>query len=331
VSDWVDRCVLVTGATGFVGGALARRLLAEGAQVRVLARSSRKAAPLAALGAHITEGDISDPAAVLAAAEGAEIVFHVAALMGGPLELQRAVNVDGTRYVMQAAALVGARRVVHVSTIAVYGNVLPLRVTEDVPLGFGASPYAITKAAAEVMVRHGDVPYSIARPAMIFGPGSHMWTANAFRLARLRPTPFLGEGEQPAPAIYIDDLVDLLLLMGAHPAAENETFNAILDPAPTWREFIGAYARLAGHDDWLALPPALGRVVAGLALLAAPRYSTARDFPDMINLVLGASSFDVGKARRLLAWEASTTPEAGAGMAAAWLRECGLLTHEEFS
>jgi nucleoside-diphosphate-sugar epimerase len=325
VSDWHDKRVLVTGATGFVGGALARRLLASGAQVRMLARSARKAAPLAALGAQVFEGDICDPAAVLAAAEGAQIVFHVAALMGGPLEQQRAVNVDGTRHVMQAAALVGARRVVHVSTIAVYGNLLPLRVAEDAPLGFGASPYAITKAAAEVMVRHAGVPYSIARPAMIFGPGSHMWTANAFRLAKLRPTPFLGEGEQPAPAVYIDDLIDLLLLMAEHPAAENETFNAILDPAPTWREFIGAYSRLAGHDDWLALPPVLGRIMAGLTLLAAPRYSTARDFPDMIELVLGPSSFDAGKARRLLGWEATTTPAQGAQKSATWLREIALL------
>ncbi len=325
MSDWHGKQVLVTGATGFVGGALARQLLGQGADVTVLARSPQKAAPLAKQGAQVVIGDLTDAATVHAASEGSEVVFHVAALMGGALEAQRAVNVEGTRHVMYAADEVRVRRVVHVSTVAVYGNVLPVRVTEEAPLGFGSSPYAITKAAGEDVVRRSGVPYSIVRPAMIFGPGSHMWTANAFRLAKLRPTPFLGAGEHPAPAVFVEDLVDLLLIAGQHPAAEGQTFNAVIDPAPTWREFMGAYSRLAGHSNWLALPPLLGRALAGLALLAAPRYSVVRDFPDMLDMVLGPSSFDANKARALLGWQAQTTPDYGAERSADWLREIGLL------
>lgn len=325
MNDWRGVPVLVTGATGFVGGALARQLLEQGAQVTALARSPYKAAPLSAHGARIVQGDLRDAKAVQSATEGAEFTFHVAALLGGRLETQRAVNVDGTRHVTEAAAKAGVRRIVHVSTVAVYGNVLPVRVAEDAPLGYGCSPYAITKAAGEAVVRELDVPYTIVRPAMIFGPGSNMWTANAFRLAKLRPTPFLGAGDKPAPAVYVEDLADLLLLAATHPAAEREIFNAVIDPAPTWREFIGAYSALAGHSEWLALPPALGRMLTWPMLLGAPRYSTARDFPDMIEQVLGPSSFDAGKARRLLGWQARTTPAEGARQSAAWLREIGLL------
>lgn len=325
MSGWRGVPVLVTGATGFVGGVLARRLLGLGAQVTVLARSPNKAAPLARLGARVVYGDLQDAGAVQTAAGGVDAIFHSAALMGGRLEAQRAVNVDGTRHVMRTAARAGVRRVVHVSTVAVYGNVLPLRVTEEAPLGYGCSPYAITKAAGEAVVRDSGVPYAIVRPAMIFGPGSNMWTANVFRLAKLRPTPFLGAGEQPAPAIYVEDLADLLLLAATHPAADGEIFNAVLDPAPAWREFIGACSALAGHSDWLALPPLAGRLLAWSMLLGAPRYSTARDFPDMIEQVLGPSSFDAGKAHRLLGWRAQTTPAEGAQQSAAWLRAIGLL------
>jgi len=329
VSDWRGLPVLITGGTGFLGAALARRLLASGAQVTLLARSATKAAPLAALGAQVAVGDLTDVRAVHHAAAGAEIVFHVAALLGGSLEAQRRVNVEGTRHMLGAALAARARRFVHVSSIAVYGNVLPLRVDEDVPLAPGSSPYAVTKAAAEQVLREIEATHglsaAIVRPGMIFGPGSNMWTANAFRLARLRPTPFLGDGAMPVPAVDVEDVVDLLLLAALHPAASGEVFNAVIDPAPGWREYIGAYSRLAGHEDWRALPVWPARVLAGLLLLGAPRYSVARDLTDMIGQVVGPSWFSAEKARHLLGWEARTTPAEGAARSAAWLREIGLL------
>lgn len=330
MSDWRGVSVFVTGGTGFVGTALTRRLLASGARVTVLARSAAKAAPLAALGARIAHGDLNDsPGAVRPAAAGAEAVFHVAALMGGPLEAQRRVNVEGTRRVLEAAVATGARRFVHISSIAVYGNVLPLCVDECTPLTPGSSPYGITKAAGERLVRAFEAEHGLAatvvRPGMIFGPGSNMWTANAFRLARLRPTPFLGDGAMPVHAVDLEDLVDLLLEAGQHPAAAGETFNAVIDPAPTWREYIGAYARLAGHDEWRALPIWPARALAGLLLLGAPRYSVVRDLTDMIERVVSPSWFSAEKARHLLGWEARTTPAEGAARSAVWLRETGLL------
>jgi nucleoside-diphosphate-sugar epimerase len=329
VSEWSGVPVLITGGTGFVGGALTRRLLAKGAAVTVLARNAAKAAPLAELGVTVVHGDLLHAEAVRTATHGAAVVFHIAALLGGTLAAQWRINVDGTRGLLQAALLAGARRFVHVSSIAVYGNLLPVRVAEDAPLAPGASPYGISKAQADrLVVRFGaehGLPVSIVRPGMIFGPGSHMWTANIYRLARLRPTPFLGDGAMPVPAVYIDDLVDLLLRAGRDSAAVGHAFNAVADPAPTWREYIGAFSALAGHDQWLAIPPLVGRIAGGVAMLAAPRDSVVRDLPDMLERVIGPASFSAEKAKMLLGWQAATPVGEGVQRSAVWLREAGLL------
>jgi nucleoside-diphosphate-sugar epimerase len=249
-------------------------------------------------------------------------------LLGGPLDAQRRINTGGTQIALEAASAAGARRFVHVSSIAVYGNVLPVRVREDTPLMPGASPYGISKAEADRLVAtrsaaHG-LSASIVRPGMIFGPGSNMWTANVFRLARLRPTPFFGDGGMPAPTIFVDDLVELLLLAGEHPAANGQVFNAVMDPAPSWRDYIGAFARLAGDESWLSIPPTALRVLAGLTLLFAPRDSVLRDLPDMVERVIGPASFSAEKACDLLGWRATTTVQDGVQRSAAWLREIGL-------
>ena len=329
MSGYAGLRVLVTGGTGFLGGALARRLLADGAHVTVLARNAQKAAPLAELGATIVHGDLTDGTAVYEAARGAHVVFHVAALLGGPYAAQHAVNEGGTRLLLEAVEP-DLRRFVHVSSIAVYGNVLPLRVTEDTLLAPGASPYGQSKAEAEAAVwavaAERGLPVTIIRPGMIYGPGSNMWTANVFQLARLRPTPFFGSGQMPAPVIWLDDLLDLLVCAGEHPSAVGNAFNAVMDPAPSWRSYIGAHSALAGHHDWLPIPVIVGRIFAGMTMLLAPRDSVPRDLPDMLERVIGPSSFSAEKAAALLGWRACTPVVEGVRQSAGWLRQQELLT-----
>jgi dihydroflavonol-4-reductase len=107
--------VLVTGATGFVGGRLARQLLEEGYEVRVLARTPEKAEPLAERGADVVEGDVTDPASLPPAMEDVDGLFHLAAVyeLGGDPEWMHAVNVEGTRHVLDAAAEAGVERIVY--------------------------------------------------------------------------------------------------------------------------------------------------------------------------------------------------------------------------
>ncbi len=324
------KTVLVTGATGFIGGALTRRLAGEGAQVRALARRPEGAHFLRDRdGVEIVQGDITDENRMRDAIQGCEIVFHTAAVASGTLKTQRQVNVEGTRHVMQAAAEAGVERVVHVSSAGAYGFRQRGDITEAMPLEPGHAAYGISKTEAEAVVRtvarEQGLDYSIIRPGMPYGPGSRVWTAGMFRIARRKPTVFIGDGSGSILAIHIDDVVDLMTVLAVHPAAVSETFNCTPDPAPTWREFLGAYAALAGHDRWLAIPITPLRIVARLVALLAPSYTRFKDLPLVIEFVTSYRRYCMDKARELLGWQPQIGLSDGIQSCVPYLREEGLL------
>ena len=319
--------VLVTGATGFLGGTLALKLADQGARVRALVRSPKKAQYLRS-DIEVAHGDITDAEAVSRAVDGCSVVYHVAAAFDD-VKTQLAVNLNGTRNIATAAGEAGVKRLVHVSTIAVYGNNYTVDVTEDMPLAPGAFPYAVTKAQAETIVREVcaryGMSYTIIRPGMIYGPRSAMWTKLMFELARRNPTPWLGDGHGSMYPIYIDDVVDLLFLCGDHPAAANQAFNATPDPSPTWREYIQKLSRLAGHENWLAIPPVIGYAIGGIVMLVSPPLSVGRDLPDLLKFTQTYITIKNGKARDLLGWQPQISLDEGVARSADYLREIGLL------
>jgi nucleoside-diphosphate-sugar epimerase len=161
---------------------------------------------------------------------------------------------------------------------------------------------------------------------MIYGAGAVNWTGGLFRLAKLNPTPFIGDGTGSAFPIHADDVVDLMVTAAAHPGAVNQVFNCAPDPAPTWREFLGRYSLLAGHDRWLAIPPVLVEPAAWAAMLLSPKYSMARDMLDQLGFIQREITFKMAKARDLLGWEPCIDLDSGIQSCAPWLRETGLLT-----
>ncbi|MEO1443827.1 MAG: NAD-dependent epimerase/dehydratase family protein, partial [Chloroflexota bacterium] len=192
------KTVLVTGGSGFLGGALIHRLVAEGMKVRAVVRHTSDASHINIPGVETIIGDITHKRSIFTAARDCTHVFHVAAALGGNLEYQQQVNVDGTRIVAEAAASVGAERLVHVSSIAVYGYGVEGTIREDSARTETVDPYAKTKAEAEdrlrMIVEKRWLPYSIIRPGMIYGPRSGAWTAKMFNLAKRNPTIFAGDG-----------------------------------------------------------------------------------------------------------------------------------------
>ncbi|MEO8393261.1 MAG: SDR family NAD(P)-dependent oxidoreductase [Chloroflexota bacterium] len=321
-----DQQVLVTGATGFLGGALTLRLAADGVRVRALARSPHKAQFLRERGIEVFEGDVTDHAAMRQAVQGCRVVFHVAAALGSSYAQSHAVNVEGTRNVVQAAALANVERFVHISSISVYGYNYRGDVTEEMTPAPGADPYAITKNNAERVVREGDMIYTMIRPGMIYGPGAVNWIGNLFKVARLNPTPFVGKGLGSAFAIHVDDVVDLLVTAATHPAAVGQVFNCAPDPSPTWREYLGRLSLLAGHDNWLAIPPALIYPIAGIVMLVSPPYTMGRDLPDQVGFLTREITYKMAKARDLLGWTPKIDLDTGIASCVPWLREQGLLT-----
>jgi nucleoside-diphosphate-sugar epimerase len=324
------RNVLVTGATGFLGGALTLRLAGAGARVRALARHPEKGAFLRDVqGVEMVQGNITEAEQLRDPFAGCDLVFHVAASTGGSLEKQRRNNVLGTRNVAEAAAHANVKRLVHVSTIAVYGYRLNGDVSENMPHNPGHDPYNITKSEAERMLREmassHSLAYSIIRPGMIYGPGSNMWTKSLFKLAKRRPTPFVGHGNGSSFPIYVDDVTDMMVVLATHPAAVGETFHCTPDPSPTWREFLGAYARLAGHQKWLSLPPFVFKGFATIVSTFAKPHTQAKVLPDLLFMSQQRLTFKMTKAHDLLNWTPSVDLETGIQKCTPWLRAEGLL------
>ena len=323
----LEKPVFVTGATGFLGSALTRHLASHGASVRALARQPGVRVDLE--GVEVVQGDVTDGNRMRALIRGCGIVFHAAATMGGsPIE-QHQVNVDGTRNVMRAATEAGIERVVHVSSFGAYGFSGRSDFSEATPLEPGHAAYGVSKAESEDVVREiareTGVSYSIIRPGMIYGPGSGVWTEAMYKLARRRPTLFPGDGSGSMPAVHVSDVIGLMSVLAVHPAASEETFNCTSDPSPTWREFLGAYSRLAGHDRWFAIPLAPLRVVARLVAAFAPSGTRFKDLPQLIEFVTSQHRFPMDKARELLDWQPQVGLTEGIESYVPFLREKGLL------
>jgi dihydroflavonol-4-reductase len=177
--------VLITGATGFVGGGIARRLLADGRTVRVLARRPDAAADLRSLGAEVVAGDILAPDTVERAARGCEVAYHAAGMNGFCMrdpEPMRTANVAGTENVVAACGRAGVRRIVYTSSAAAIGEARGVTATEDTPhRGWFISEYERSKFDAERAAVRGAERHAIelvcVNPASVQGPGRTGGTA----------------------------------------------------------------------------------------------------------------------------------------------------------
>ncbi len=209
--------VALTGATGFLGLALAERLRAEGQAVTALVRRTSVPAARAALlglGATLVEGDVTDPASLLPLVRGADLVVHAAAVIGYRRRLappMQRVNVDGTRNLLEAVRTAGAGRLVHVSSIAAVG-ISPSRTLLDEDTrwnaGFLCAAYFDTKHAAEQLVAaaaRDGLDAVIVNPSAIYGPA--LVPGNSSRLVaqiaagRLRAAPEGGINVVPLPTV----------------------------------------------------------------------------------------------------------------------------------
>ena len=169
--------VLVTGASGFTGSHLVNRLIKNGARVRALVREKTDAGFLRDMGAGVYTGDITDRKAVFRAVRGAGLVFHAAAAFREaklPDSVYRQVNLEGTRNVLDAGLEFGVKRIVHCSTIGVYGDVSQIPTDEKSPFNPG-DIYQQTKLEGEALARRyfleKSAPVVILRPCGIYGPG----------------------------------------------------------------------------------------------------------------------------------------------------------------
>jgi nucleoside-diphosphate-sugar epimerase len=328
--------VLVTGATGFTGGHLAATLARRGETVRALVRTRSRArfdgSPLPALGVQAVDGDLGDPASVRLAAEGVEVVYHIAATYreaGQPDSAYRTINVEGTRNLLEAARAGGARRLVHCSTGGVHGHIANPPGTEDAPFNPG-DIYQETKLEAEQLAREfgRDTGFDVvvARPIGIYGPGDTRFLKMFRGLARGN-FPMLGSGRAFYHLTYIDDLVEGFRLCGTVPGAKGRTYILAGPRFTTLEELVALVAK-----ELQVRPPRIHWPVwpfwtAGLLceLVCVPLRIEPPLYRRRVDFYTKSRAFDTARARTELGFAPKVDLEEGIHRTAEWYRQQNLL------
>lgn len=329
--DLLRDSVLVTGASGSMGGSLSLWLAERGAQVRALVRSPEKATLLHGVsGVKIVQGDLTYPESLKKAVQGCRFVFHCGAALSGDMATQWVGNVDGTRNMAYAAAQAGVARMVHISTVSVY-SMKRGDVSEETELEPESGPYPITKVEAEKVLykvaHETGLRYSVIRPGAIYGPRGH-WSKNIMALARHNPIWFVGQGTGLFPLIYMEDLLDECLLCATHPAAEGQAFNGTYTPHPTIKRVLLAFAVLSGHHNYVGIPVAPVRVIVRLLSAIAPKSSQLKMGPAILETILVPKRYSMEKAKHLLGWQPKVDVEEGVQKSLPWMREVGILKQD---
>ena len=322
--------LLVTGATGFVGTHLMPTLVERGHEVRALVRPDRDASGLEALGARVDRGNVTDPVALKAAARGVEAIVHLAVPPRmSTLRQHRAVSVGGAENVLVAARAAGVDRIVHCSTVGVYGRLRSLPADETTPIR-PETAYQIAKAEAERLIqrhvqRHA-APVVVLRPTMIYGPGD-LASLKLYRTILSGRLFSIGRASQPWHGVYIDDFVGAILLALTARDAVGESF-VIADGGMNLQiEHFRAIAAAGGVPLRHRAVPAWPIVVAVTAANAALRpFGRQAPFTKTLHFFTHPRSFDISKARRVLGYRPLVTLEEGVRRTLAWYREKGYVS-----
>lgn len=324
--------IAVTGAGGFVGGAVARALLARGERVRAIQRSPAPA--LQALGAEVVQADLADREATLRALAGCDAVLHVAAKAGvwGPYEAFARANIDATDNVLQACRTHGIGRLVYTSTPSVVhagGDVEG--ADESAPYGSHAvSAYAATKTIAEQRVLQAASPTLLTvalRPHLVWGPGDPQLTARVIARARSGRLRLVGGGHKRIDATYMDNAADahLCALDALQPGAAcvgKAYFVANNEPMPQ-KQLIDGMLAAAGLPPCTKSLPLWAAVAAGGVLEAVWTLTGRDDEPLLTRFVarqLGTAHwYNLQAAQRDLGYVPRVSTEEGLRrLAASW-------------
>jgi len=328
--DLQGQRILVTGATGFIGGAATRRLLAEKCSVRAMARRPEKAGDLAQLGAEVVLGDLGDEDLLERAVEGCAAVIHAAAQVAAmPTRADfMGPNAGGTENILLASAKAGVKRFVQLSSVAVFGLPASGEITDSSPRRPAGESYSDSKLAAEEAVwsfcRARGLPFTMLRPSCVYGPGSPHWSIIPFKRIRKGKMPLVAGGRGAFNYVYIDNLVDAIALVAGDDRALGEAF-IVNDGTTTWREFFLAYARMAGKDHLPSLPLGVARLFLHGRNLAARLRGRATVRASVLDFLAGSAAFRETHLEATLGYRPQVNLEEGMRRTEAWFRERGML------
>jgi nucleoside-diphosphate-sugar epimerase len=331
----VAKLNVVTGATGLLGSHIAEQLVARGERVRALVRPTSETAFLRRLGADLAVGDLQDMGSVRRAVEGADVVYHSAAHVGewGPWALYQARIIDATRHLLEACRAQAVNRVLHVSSITVYGHPRPRPglFAEDEPLGQNLwiwDYYCRAKIEAERLVRAYDRDWTIVRPTWIFGPRDRNTFPRILKALQSGRVKLVGSGENLINAVYVADVAAGAILAANHPGARGEAYHLSSEGELTQRQFLDI------TTDGLGLPRVTRhipfRLAFGIGLFAeiVGRVIRLRRPPHItryaVSLVGRPTQFSIAKARTQLGWQPQVSARKGLRLTLEWLRDQGV-------
>ncbi len=249
--DLSGKRVLVTGGTGFIGGRLIERLILDcGAEVRSLVRNLARVSRIARFPVEFVQGDVLDSQSVKKAVDGCDIIINCMAGTDGSAAKQRQVNFAGVRNVFDAALQAKVSRVVHVSTVMVYGATPDGILDETAPRNYNGDVYSDSKLDAEKLAfeyaeQHG-LPVTVLQPTVVYGPFGPAWTTRIINDVKSGRVILVEKGEGLCNAVYLDDIVSALLLASVKDEAVGEAFLISGQEPVKWDQFYAGYERIAG-------------------------------------------------------------------------------------
>jgi nucleoside-diphosphate-sugar epimerase len=325
--------VLVTGGTGFTGSHLVKRLLAKGQRVVVVDnQKGRFYDELASLGAEITIGSVTDRALMDKVVEGCDVVHHLAAAfrkINLPKQVYWEVNVNGTRYLLEAATRRGVKKFVYCSTQGVHGHIAHPPGNEDSPIT-PADYYQYSKYEGEKVVREfGEqgLNATVLRPTAMYGPGDpERWLMLFKQVAGGRFLMF-GDGRTYYHPLYIDNLIDAFELAAEREEARGQTYLIGDEHYYSLNEIVRQIARVLDIKlSVIHLPfwPLWAAAVACEAVCTPLRVSPPL-FRRRVDWFRQVRAFSIDKARREIGYQPKVDLPTGLAWTAQWYRENGYL------
>jgi nucleoside-diphosphate-sugar epimerase len=264
----ISEPILVTGATGFIGRRLLKRLRDDGYHPRALVLPD-DAVPIEWGDAvHVSRGDVSHRAQVMAAMRDVATVFHLAAVVGdwGSDADHERITVRGTEHVLGEAAQSGARAVL-ASSVVVYGNAIGSQVCDEQrPMGRPLGAYSRSKQAQEGIAHQLEaqqgLKVTVVRPTNVYGPGSRPWVDMVVAQLQSGEPTLVGGGRRCAGLTYVDNVVDVFVRAAAAPAAVGRAYNASDDNGVTWLRYFTELAKMVGSPEPHSIPDWVARAAA---------------------------------------------------------------------
>lgn len=327
---------LVTGATGLLGSHIVEQLVKRGRPVRALVRKNSDTAWLKGQGVELAYGDVTDRQSLARAMQGVTCVYHSAARVGdwGPWPEFVAISIDGTRNVLDTVREQNVQRLVHISSISVFGH--PEGdgrvIDETAPIGVNVykwSYYTRAKVEAEKMVmeyhKKYNLPVTVVRPSWMYGPRDRASLPRMARMIRTGKIKLVGPGDNLLNVTYAGNVAECCILAADSPKSIGQVYSACSDGEITQKQFVDLLARELGLPPVTRSVPFKVAYGAGFVLECIGHLFGLKKPPMITRYAIWLygrrTFFTPEKARRELGWQSTVCYEEGVKRSVAWLKE----------